>query len=191
MKMAQVSDKHVYCAILGDGMVGKTCLTLSYTENSFTDTYTATVFDNYPVPLKVGGQDFIISLFDTAGQSDFEDLRAYTYKESEVLVLCYSVCDRESFSSVVNQWLPEIKRHTKRRRPVLLVGTQTDLRTGADGEVSPEEGDAMAKLVNADCYIECSAKTREGLKQVFEHVVFSALKFRKRKINIIGRFFHK
>lgn len=46
--MAEVSDKHVHCAMLGDGMVGKTCLTLSYTEKSFTDTYTATVFDNYP-----------------------------------------------------------------------------------------------------------------------------------------------
>lgn len=48
MKMAEVNDKHVHCAMLGDGMVGKTCLTLSYTEKSFTDDYTATVFDNYP-----------------------------------------------------------------------------------------------------------------------------------------------
>ena len=66
MKMAQVSDKHVYCAILGDGMVGKTCLTLSYTEDSFTDTYTATVFDNYPGELTPrfwgGGGAVIISL---------------------------------------------------------------------------------------------------------------------------------
>ena len=122
-------------------------------------------------------------------QSDFEDLRAYTYKESEVLVLCFSVCDRDSFSSVCNSWVPEIKRHTKRRRPVILVGTQIDMRTGADGEVALEEGEAMAKAIGADCYIECSAKSKDGLKDVFEHVVFSALKFRKKKVNIITRFF--
>ncbi|BFZ07790.1 hypothetical protein BsWGS_10829 [Bradybaena similaris] len=191
MKMAEVTDKHVHCAMLGDGMVGKTCLTLSYTQKSFTDTYTATVFDNYPVPLHVGGQDFIISLFDTAGQSDFEDLRAYTYKESEVLVLCFSVIERDSFSSVCNSWIPEIKRHTKRRRPVILVGTQIDMRNGNEGEVSTEEGEAMAKAIGADCYIECSAKRKDGLKEVFEHVVFSALKFRKKKVNIIGRFFSR
>ena len=41
-------ENYVHCAMLGDGMVGKTCLTLSYTQRLFTDHYTATVFDNYP-----------------------------------------------------------------------------------------------------------------------------------------------
>ena len=40
-------ENYVHCALLGDGMVGKTCLTLSYTQHFFTDHYTATVFDNY------------------------------------------------------------------------------------------------------------------------------------------------
>ena len=40
-------ENYVHCAMLGDGMVGKTCLTLSYTQRLFTDHYTATVFDNY------------------------------------------------------------------------------------------------------------------------------------------------
>ncbi|KAL8622974.1 hypothetical protein ACOMHN_027095 [Nucella lapillus] len=199
-------EKFVHCAMLGDGMVGKTCLTLSYTQHLFTNTYTATVFDNYSVPLKVGGQDFVISLFDTAGQSDYESVRAYTYQESEVLVLCFSVCDRESFCSVVNSWLPEIRRHTKRRRPLLLVGTQIDLRTASTSssnsssspssfsstsqdQVSSDEGRQLAKLIGADCYIECSARSQEGLQQVFEHVVFSALKYRKKKSKIFNRLF--
>ncbi|XP_076464535.1 cdc42 homolog [Babylonia areolata] len=186
-------EKFVHCAMLGDGMVGKTCLTLSFTQHLFTHTYTATVFDNYSVPLSVGGEDFVISLFDTAGQSDYESVRAYTYQESEVLVLCFSVCDRESFCSVVSCWLPEIRRHTKRRRPLLLVGTQIDLRTpspsSSTSQVSTEEGRQLAKLIGADCYIECSARSQEGLQQVFEHVVFSALKYRRKKNKIFSRLF--
>ncbi|KAK7104517.1 hypothetical protein V1264_019219 [Littorina saxatilis] len=183
-------ENYVHCSMLGDGMVGKTCLTLSYTQHLFTDNYTATVFDNYSVPLKVGGQEFVISLFDTAGQSDYESLRAYTYQESEVLVLCFSVCDRESFYSVINSWLPEIQRHTKRRRPMLLVGTQIDLRTpDCQDQVTTEEGNNLAKIIGADCYIECSARNQEGLQQVFEHVVFSALKYRKKKNKIFNRIF--
>ncbi|XP_076441579.1 cell division control protein 42 homolog [Babylonia areolata] len=272
-------EKYVHCALLGDGMVGKTCLTLSYTQHLFTDRYTATVFDNYPAPVCVGGEEFTVSVFDTAGQMDHESLRAYTYQMSEVLVLCFSVCDRESFYSVVNCWLPEIQRHTKGRRPLLLVGTQIDLRTSQQAsssclkpssssssysdlracssssstscsssvqrnpssassdsrassssvfmpsssssrrnsissigsssssdlrafssssfstsqeEVSTEEGSQLAKMIGADCYIECSARSEEGVRQVFEHVVFSALKYRKKKKKggfLLGKFF--
>ncbi|XP_041351729.1 rho-related GTP-binding protein RhoJ-like [Gigantopelta aegis] len=181
--------KFVHCAILGDGMVGKTCLTLSYTQKAFMENYTATVFENYAVPLTVGGEEFVISMFDTAGQVGFESLRAYTYKESEVLLLCFSVCERQSFTSIVDLWIPEIKRHTKRRRPVILVGTQIDLRSGYEDQVSFEEGAKLSKEIGADCYIECSAQSREGLNAVFEHVIFSALKYRKKKSNIINRIF--
>ena len=125
-------------------------------------------------------------------QSDYESVRAYTYQESEVLVLCFSLCDRESFYSVVNLWLPEIQRHTKRRRPLLLVGTQMDLRAASadpQEQVSTDEGSQLAKMIGADCYIECSARSQEGLQQVFEHVVFSALKYRKKKSKIFNRIF--
>ncbi|KAL8589821.1 hypothetical protein ACOMHN_020824 [Nucella lapillus] len=199
-------EKYVHCALLGDGMVGKTCLTLRYTQHAFTEHYTATVFDNYPVPVEVGEEEFIISLFDTRGCRDHESLRAYTYQSSEVLVLCFSVCDRESFYNVPNCWLPEIQRHTKGRTPLLLVGTQIDLRSSSSDlkasdssssssssscpdEVSWEEGSQLAKMIGADCYIECSARSEEGVQQVFEHVVFSALKYRKKKSKILNRLF--
>lgn len=35
----------VHCAILGDGMTGKTCMTLSYSTHQFVDEYTATICD--------------------------------------------------------------------------------------------------------------------------------------------------
>ena len=126
-------------------------------------------------------------------QSDYESVRAYTYHSSEVLVLCFSVCDRESFYSVVNSWLPEIQRHTKRKRPLLLVGTQIDLRSSSSSssqdEVSTEEGSNLAKIIGADCYIECSARSQEGLQQVFEHIVCSALKYRKKKSKLFSKLF--
>ena len=53
--VSEGGERYVHCALLGDGMVGKTCLTLSYTQHLFTDHYTATVFDNYPGETRGGG----------------------------------------------------------------------------------------------------------------------------------------
>ncbi|XP_071079327.1 cell division control protein 42 homolog [Haliotis cracherodii] len=193
--MKPQDKKCVHCAVFGDGMVGKTSISESYAQKSFSESYEATVFENYAVPLSVAGEEFIISMFDTAGQKDYESLRSFTYKESEVLLLCFSTCDRETLASINDVWMPELKRHTKQskqKRPVILVGTQIDLRVGnEDSEVSADEGVQLAKDIGADCYVECSARSREGLKEVFEHVVFSALKYRKKKSNILKQIFSR
>ncbi|XP_046366176.1 rho-related GTP-binding protein RhoJ-like [Haliotis rufescens] len=195
VNMKNDEEKYISCAIMGDGMVGKTSISESYAQKSFKENYEATVFDNYVVPLNVAGEEFVISMFDTAGKKNFENLRSFTYRESEVLLLCFSTCDRETLASINDVWMPELKRHskhTKQKRPVILVGTQIDLRFGnEDSEVSTDEGVQLAKDIGADCYVECSARDHKGLKEVFQHVVFSALKFRKKNTNIIKKIFRR
>ena len=41
--------------------------------------------------------------------------------------------------------------------------------------VKPEEGRAMAERINAIAYLECSAKSKEGVREVFEAVTRAAL----------------
>ncbi|XP_041369739.1 cdc42 homolog [Gigantopelta aegis] len=141
----------------------------------------ATIFDNYAVPLKVRGEDFVVSVFDIATQIDYERIRAYTYRENAVVVICFSVCDWESFNSVPLLWMPEVRRYTKKTRSIILVGTKTDQRQGNASEVSKEEGQRLAKKIGADCYLECSARKQEGLEEIFQHIVFAGLKFKKSK----------
>ncbi|KAK0154503.1 Rho-related GTP-binding protein RhoA-C [Merluccius polli] len=49
--------------------------------------------------------------------------------------------------------------------------------------VRPEEGREMANRINAFGYLECSAKTKDGVREVFEMATRAALQVRKRKKN--------
>ena len=41
--------------------------------------------------------------------------------------------------------------------------------------VKPEEGRAMAEKINAFAYLECSAKSKEGVREVFETATRAAV----------------
>ena len=47
--------------------------------------------------------------------------------------------------------------------------------------VKLEEGTTMAKMINAFAYLECSAKRKEGVKEVFDTVTRAALQMMKKK----------
>ncbi len=47
--------------------------------------------------------------------------------------------------------------------------------------VKPEEGRDMANRISAFGYLECSAKTKDGVREVFEMATRAALQVRKRK----------
>jgi Ras family protein A len=47
--------------------------------------------------------------------------------------------------------------------------------------LKPEEGRAMAEKINAFAYLECSAKSKEGVREVFETATRAALQVKKKK----------
>ncbi|RWS28563.1 Ras-like GTP-binding protein Rho1 [Leptotrombidium deliense] len=47
--------------------------------------------------------------------------------------------------------------------------------------VTPEEGRGMAEKINAYGYLECSAKTKEGVREVFETATRAALQVKRKK----------
>ncbi|KAG5450025.1 Rho GTPase [Clonorchis sinensis] len=178
------STHTIKCVVVGDGAVGKTCLLISYTTNKFPQEYVPTVFDNYAVTVMVGGEPYTLGLFDTAGQEDYDRLRPLSYPQTDVFLVCFSVANRSSFENAKDKWVPEIM-HYCQRVPFLLVGTQTDLRdsdstVGANRGskarfITPEEGQKLAKDVQAVKYVECSALTQRGLKTVLDEAIIAAL----------------
>lgn len=165
---------NIKCVVVGDGAIGKTCLLFSFTNNSFPDEYTPTVFENYHANLMVDQKPVNLGLWDTAGQEDFDRLRPLSYPHTDVFLICFSITSRTSFENVEQKWLPEITVHEP-NTPYLVIGTKADTRDDAAFKnvplVSQEEGDELAKRINAYMYLECSALTQKGLKSVFDETV--------------------
>jgi len=163
--------------VVGDTAVGKTCLLISYTTNSFPGEHTPTVFDNYNANAVVDGEAVNLGLWDTAGSDEYKQLRPLSYPGTDVFLICFSVHSVDSWKNVKNKWYPEVTERAP-GVPIILVGTKSDLRDNHEAQkslkekpVSKDDGKHLAKDIKAHKYMECSALTQEGLADVFEEAV--------------------
>ncbi|CAB4434805.1 unnamed protein product [Rhizophagus irregularis] len=174
----------IKCVLVGDGNAEKTNLLISYTTNKFPSEYVPTVFDNYAVTIMIGDEPYTLGLFDMAGQEDYDRLRPLTYAQTDVFLVCFSVVSPASFENIKEKWIPEVQLHCP-GVPHLIVGTQIDLRDDPAvveklsrqkmKPVSVEEGERLAREIGAVKYVECSALTHKGLKNVFDEAIVAAL----------------
>merc|ERR1712002_527118 len=96
---------------------------------------------------------------------------------TDVILMCFSIDSPDSLENIPEKWTPEVK-HFCPNVPIILVGNKKDLRNDPNTikelgkmkqePVKPEEGRAMAEKINAFAYLECSAKSKEGVREVFE-----------------------
>lgn len=170
--------------VVGDGAVGKTCMLLSYAKGEFPEGYVPTIFENYVVTVQLGNRSIDLSLKDTAGQEEMASVRKLSYHGAHVFLVCFSIINPTSYENVEPQWVRDIKSFDA-SIPFVIVGTCMDLRNDEKTlttlksrnkrPITYEEGLALKHRVGAFAYVECSAKTRENLQQVFEQAVSAIL----------------
>ena len=147
----------------------------------------------------IGEDPYTLGLFDTAGalshyviavcilttcifatgQEDYDRLRPLSYPQTDVFLVCFSVTSPASFENVKEKWFPEVHHHCP-GVPCLIVGTQVDLRDDSQvieklarqkqRPVTTEQGERLARELGAVKFVECSALTQKGLKNVFDEV---------------------
>lgn len=117
--------------ILGDGACGKTSLLNVFTRGYFPQVYEPTVFENYVHDVFVDGQAMQLSLWDTAGQEEFDRLRSLSYSDTHTIMLCFSVDSRDSLENVQTKWVSEIVDHCEGVK-LVLVALKCDLRSSED-----------------------------------------------------------
>lgn len=176
--------------IVGDGCCGKTCLLIVFSKDQFPEVYVPTVFENYVADIEVDGKQVELALWDTAGQEDYDRLRPLSYPDSDVIVMCFGIDNPDSLENITEKWQPEV-RHFCPRVPVVLVGNKKDLRNDeftrrelAKMKKEPvryEQGREVSDSIHAVAYLECSAKTKDGVREVFETATRAALQTNPKK----------
>ncbi|KAH7102649.1 ras-related C3 botulinum toxin substrate 1 precursor [Auriculariales sp. MPI-PUGE-AT-0066] len=192
----------IECSVVGDGGVGKTSLVLTYKINAFPTGYIPTVLESYTTFCALDdGVTHDLSLWDTSGQQSYYRLRILTYAEADVVLLCFDISSTASFDNIRAVWMEEIQHYCP-GLPVVVAGLKTDLRWRRLNEryeqmepesatiISYQQGRSLAAEIGAVEYVECSASTQEGVKNVFAEVVRVALNHpkpekRKRKCAIL------
>jgi len=178
--------QHFKFVAVGDGGVGKTCLLIAYTTNTFPDDYIPTVFDNYCANVIVDGKPVSLGLWDTAGQEDYDNLRPLSYPQTDAFIVCFSLKSQTSFDHVRTKWWAELQKHAP-GVPIILVGTKSDAIH--DRMVHIDDARALKQIMNAYDYVECSSMTHDGVKEVFDSAIRGTLsqkhKINKKKIHCI------
>lgn len=177
-----------------------------FTRGYFPQVYEPTVFENYVHDIFIDGQSVQLSLWDTAGQEEFDRLRSLSYSDTHCIMLCFSIDSPDSLENVQTRWVGEIADNCEGVK-LVLVALKCDLRSNEDTDVdnheeesfnpynqsnpyqqsrrliSYEEGLAVAKKVGALRYLECSAKKNRGVNEAFSEAARCALNARPKGAN--------
>ena len=156
-------------SIIGDSQTGKSSILNVYLGNDFTyDILSNIGIDKQSVEKEMkDGNKIKIIFWDTAGQERFHSLSSGTIKNSQGIIICFALNDKQSFENVV-LWLEDV-RNVSEKIPIVLFGNKCDLVD--ERKVTKEEIDRFVKE-NDLVYFETSAKEKinleEGFQKIFE-----------------------
>lgn len=154
--------------IVGDGAVGKTALSLRYTEDKFQESYKMTIGVDFSIKrVVVNNKKIKTQIWDTGGQERFSKIRPLYYRGALGCLIVFDVTNKVSFDNL-DLWFKEVKDNC-RTIPIILVGNKIDLE---NRQVSTTAGRSFATKKSQELgykipYHETSAKTGETIKKVF------------------------
>ncbi|KAF1881128.1 hypothetical protein Lal_00023161 [Lupinus albus] len=145
--------------------VGKSCLLLRFTDNSFTTSFITTIGIDLKIKtVEVDGKRIKLQIWDTAGQERFGTITSAYYRGAMGILLVYDVTDELSFNNIRN-WIRNIEQHASDNVNKILVGNKADLVVSKRA-VPTSRGQALADEHGIK-FFETSAKTNLNVEQIF------------------------
>ena len=146
--------KQVILVLMGEGAVGKSCITTRYVNNEFLDYYDPTIQDSFRKTVTIDTEPVVVEILDTAGQEEYASLNESFIMKGNGFLLVYSIIESlslERLEVTVNNIykLREINPESE-KLPIVVCGNKCDREI--DRQVSKEGGAAFAAKYHAEFF---------------------------------------
>ena len=158
--------------LIGDSTVGKTCFLTRYFKNQFNETFLSTIgIDKEIKHVKVGNDNYKMTLWDTAGQERFKCLPKKYYQNADGVLLLFDVTNEDTFNNVSN-WMKDVKENSNKDGKesdiaLYLIGNKIDK---PDRVISKETAETQAKSLGMK-YFEVSCKINMNIPEVMARMI--------------------
>jgi Ras-related protein Rab-8A len=161
-------DYLIKLLLIGDSGVGKSCLLLRFSEDSFTSSFITTIGIDFKIKKILLDNKWIkLQIWDTAGQERFRTITSAYYRGAMGILLVYDVTDEASFNNVRN-WMKNIETHASSTVNKILVGNKCDMDEHKRA-VPFSRGQALANEFGIK-FFETSAKSNINVEEVFQSI---------------------
>mmetsp|Transcript_24192 Transcript_24192/g.21997 ORF Transcript_24192/g.21997 Transcript_24192/m.21997 type:complete len:213 (+) Transcript_24192:120-758(+) len=158
-------DYLIKLLLIGDSGVGKSCLLLRYSDDSFTSSFITTIGIDFKIKSILCDDSKVkLQIWDTAGQERFRTITTAYYRGAMGILLVYDVSEDSSFSNVRN-WMRQIDQNAAENVNRILIGNKSDV-DAADRKVTYEQGHALANEYGIK-FFETSAKLNSNVDEAF------------------------
>ena len=151
--------------IVGDSSVGKSNILLRFSRNVFDPGHQATLgieFANKHI--LYNNIDYLVQVWDTAGQENFRSVTRAYYKASAVAMVVYDITNEESFKNI-QSWIKDCKDLAPKTVQMVLIGNKSDLEESR--VITKERGEELARE-NRMMFFETSALNGNGVEEAFQ-----------------------
>jgi len=132
------------------------------------DSYEPTIENTFTKTVKSRGQEYQVTLVDTAGQDEYSIFPTQYSMDIHGYVLVYSIVDPRSLEVVQIIYDKLLDMTGKVNVPMVLVGNKKDLH--AERKISQDQGRKLADSWKA-VFLEASAKHNDSVTDVFNAIL--------------------
>lgn len=155
--------------MFGSPGVGKTCITKYEEFNNFFEEYKPTVvFEHSWKNYSINEKAVRLQIWDICGNESYNAFLQNYLNKALCVFIVFSLDNELSYQNV-DKWVDEIKYGDGETPIIFLVGNKCDMSDKR--KVPIEEINEFCKKNNIDGYFETSAKTGEGIHEMFKSAV--------------------
>lgn len=161
--------------VVGSGGVGKSCLTVRFLKDEFTNEYDPTIEENYRKHITVDNITSVVNIIDTAGQQEYTALRDQHLKDGKGFLLVFALNSKSSYDEMLQLKEQIIRLKDTKKVPFVICANKCD--------IPEDQFEVDKKAVEEYCnqnkipYLETSAKENINVIESFHKLVLESRKY--------------